>query len=60
MTNLLAITVPQVEQLRSELRSYRNREKGIALMHTRLTEFKRLFAQKLPCDNMISLLEEDL
>ena len=51
--------MPQVDSLTLEMRSLRNRERGIALMQSRMAEFKRLFAQKNTCEELIRLLEED-
>ena len=59
IAKLISAPVPQVDSLTLEMRSLRNRERGIALMQTRLTEFKRLFAQKNTCEELIRLLEED-
>ena len=49
-----------MESLTLEMRSYRNREKGVALVQTRLAELNRLFAEKPPVDRFIELLNEDM
>ena len=60
ITKMLSSSVPSIESLTMEMRSYRQREKGVALVQTRLTELKRLFAEKPPVDHFIALLNEDM
>ena len=42
------------------MRSYRHRDKGIALVQARMQEIKRLFDEKLPVEHFIALLNEDM
>lgn len=51
---------PKLDALTTEMRSYRIRERGVALMHTRMCELKRLFQEKATCEDLIKLFNEDL
>lgn len=42
------------------MRSYRIRERGVALLQTRMTELKRIFKEKPTCEHLISLFNEDM
>ena len=61
INKLLQAPVPSLEELRFNLRSYRNRDRGgIALVQSRIVELKRIFSQKPSCEHLIALLNEDL
>ena len=51
---------PEIETLTAEMSSYRNREKGIALLQTRIAEFRRLFEGKPLIDGLMELFDEDI
>lgn len=43
-----------------EMRAFRLRERGIALVQTRLNELKRLLSEKPPVEHFVALLNEDM
>ena len=61
ISNIVTTPQPKLETLTQEMRAYRNRERAsIALVQTRLAEFRRIFSHKPTCDELIAILNEDI